>query len=237
MTQSQRNESEVSVVRAATPLPALIDRATRALSNARTSAEILEARDQASVIYDVAKSAARLAKAKGAHDSLLAAAHRSQADALEIMAGAKRRLADEYDLAQERGEVIGRNGGGDTTVPVRNAATAADIGLTRKEIHEARTIRDAELADPGIVRRTIDAAVAAGEEPSKAKVRRAAVNAIAKPKVSTPKKKKRRRIQTGTVNIESQHDRDLRMICLVWDGTCETARVAFLKTVQSNSNH
>jgi hypothetical protein len=241
VTQSQRNESEVSVVRAATPLPALIDRATRALSNARTSAEILEARDQASVIYDVAKSAARLAKAKGAHDSLLAAAHRSQADALEIMAGAKRRLADEYDLAQERGEVASS---GDTLrkgpgVPKQNSgkATAADIGLTRKEIHEARQIRDAELADPGIVRRTIDAAVAAGEEPSKAKVRRAAVNAIAKPKVSTPKKKKRRRIQTGTVNIESQHDRDLRMICLVWDGTCETARVAFLKTVQSNSNH
>jgi hypothetical protein len=238
VTQSQRNELQVSVVSAATPLPALIDRATRALSDARTSAEILEARDQASVIYDVAKSAARLAKAKGAHDSLLAAAHRSQADALEIMAGAKRRLADEYDLAQERGEV--QNPGGDRVSKVskqNNAATVADIGLTRKEIHEARQIRDAELADPGIVRRTIDAAVAAGEEPSKAKVRRAAVNAIAKPKVSTPKKKKRRRITTGTANIESQHDRDLRTICDVWGWTCETARVAFLKTVQSNSNH
>jgi hypothetical protein len=240
VNQPQRNESEVSVVRAATPLPALIDRATRALSDARTSAEILEARDQASVIYDVAKSAARLAKAKGAHDSLLAAAHRSQADALEIMAGAKRRLADEYDLAQERGEVA-RNGGDrgnqHARLPHGKTATVADIGLTYKEIHEARQIRDAELADPGIVRRTIDAAVAAGEEPSKAKVRRAAVNAIAKPKVSTPKKKKRRTTKTGTANIESQHDRDLRMICVVWDGTCETARVAFLKTVQSNSNH
>jgi hypothetical protein len=26
--------------------------------------------------------------------------------------------------------------------------TAADIGLTRKDVHEARTIRDAEQADP-----------------------------------------------------------------------------------------
>jgi hypothetical protein len=34
-----------------------------------------------------------------------AAAHRTQADALEIEAGAKRRLADEYDAAQERGEI------------------------------------------------------------------------------------------------------------------------------------
>jgi hypothetical protein len=45
------------------------------------------------------------ALAKDAHDTLIAAAHRAQADALEIEAGAKRRLADEYDDAQERGEV------------------------------------------------------------------------------------------------------------------------------------
>ncbi len=32
--------------------------------------------------------------------------HRAQADALEIEAGAKRRLADEYDAAQERGEIL-----------------------------------------------------------------------------------------------------------------------------------
>jgi len=32
-------------------------------------------------------------------------------------------------------------------------------------VHEARTIGDAEVADPGIVKRTVDEAVAAGEEP------------------------------------------------------------------------
>ena len=40
----------------------------------------------------------------------------------------------------------------------RPKATAADIGLSRKDIHEARQIRDAEKADPGIVRRTVDEA-------------------------------------------------------------------------------
>jgi hypothetical protein len=60
------------------------------------------------------------------------------ADALEIEAMASKRLADEYDAAQERGEAVGRKGGGDSTVPERNAATAADLGLTRKQIHEAR---------------------------------------------------------------------------------------------------
>jgi hypothetical protein len=89
---------------------------------------------------------------------------------MEIEAGAKRRMADEYDAAQERGEVVGPNGGGDTTVPVRNAATAADIGLSRKEVHESRIIRDAEEADPGVVRRALDEALADGEEPTRAKV-------------------------------------------------------------------
>jgi hypothetical protein len=38
-------------------------------------------------------------------------------------------------------------------------ATAADIGLSRKDVHEARIIRDAEKVDPGIVRRTVAAAL------------------------------------------------------------------------------
>jgi hypothetical protein len=98
----------------------------------------------------MAKKAARLAKAKGAHDTLIAAAHRAQADALEIEAGAKRRLADEYDAAQERGDVA-RNGGDKSRIPNENSAKVTDIGLTHKDIHEARIIRDAEAAEPGIV--------------------------------------------------------------------------------------
>ena len=100
---------------------------------------------------------------------------------MEIEAQAKRRLADEYDAAQERGEVATRqnNPGSAGHVPGQNMpATAADIGLSRKDIHEARIIRDAEKADPGVVRRTVDAAIAAGEEPSKAKVRRAVLETV-----------------------------------------------------------
>jgi hypothetical protein len=44
------------------------------------------------------------------HDELIAAVFRAQADALTIEAQAKRRLADEYDAAQERGDVA-RQGG------------------------------------------------------------------------------------------------------------------------------
>ena len=93
-----------------------------------------------------------------------AAVHRAQADALEIEAQAKRRLADEYDAAQERGEVAsqGKPSKGE------GLPTTAELGLSHKEVHEARTIRAAEEAEPGIVRATLESLIEAGEEPTKA---------------------------------------------------------------------
>ncbi len=153
-------------------LPGLIDRAATMLASAKTAAEVLEAREAAGVAYDVAKRAARLKSAKAAHDDLVAAAHRAQADALEIEAAAKRRLADEYDAAQARGEVAKR--GWESGVDKHNITTSADLGLRRDQIHDARLIRDAEVADPGIVRRTLDERLERGEEPNRAALRRAA---------------------------------------------------------------
>ena len=162
-----------------TTLPAMIDRAAASIASARSAAEILEARDLAGLAYDMAKRAARLSGAKDAHDTLIAKAHRYQADALEIEARAKRRLADEYDAAQERGEVASGSVRTDI-VPGENdvrPATAADIGLTRKDIHEARQFRDAERADPGIVRRVLDDRLANREEPTKTALRQAVIEA------------------------------------------------------------
>ena len=140
-------------------LPALIDKAANCLASARTSAEILEARDRACIVYGVAKGAARMVRAKQAHDDILKKVYRAQADALLIEAQAKIRLADEYDAAQERGEV-GKSGARTDLVPVGNEVTpsAANAGLTRKQIHEARQVRDAESVAPGIAKRTVEAA-------------------------------------------------------------------------------
>jgi hypothetical protein len=210
-----------------TPLPALIDRAATALANAKTAAEVLEARDMASIAYDMAKATARLGKAKQAHDDLIAAAHRAQADALMIEAQAKRRLADEYDAAQERGEVAsGRDGPGAGVLNGNAKATVADIGLTRKDIHDARVVRDAEAADPGVVRRTVEEAVAAGKEPTKAKVRRAAKK-VAKRGKSKSKKKATSNKAAAPVSKETQHDRDLRTLLSLWDASCDSARKEF----------
>jgi hypothetical protein len=48
---------------------------------------------------------------------------------------AKRRLADEYDAAQERGEIKSKTG--PITSSAEAIATVSDIGLTHKDIHEA----------------------------------------------------------------------------------------------------
>jgi len=152
-------------------LPGLIDRAASMLAGAKTAAEVLEAREFAGLAYDAAKRASRLQRAKSAHDDLIAAAHRAQADALEIEAAAKCRLADEYDAAQARGEVAGH---GRSKVEPANVTTAADLGLRRDQIHDARLIRDAEAADPGIVRRTLDERLERGKEPTRSTVRCAA---------------------------------------------------------------
>jgi len=149
-------------------LPSMVDRAAAALLNARSSAEVLEARDMAGAVYDMAKRAARLAKAKDAHDSLIAAAHRAQADALEIEAQAKRRLADEYDAAIERGDIGKKPGPKIVSSPETISATEV---MPPKLVHEARVIRDAEAADPGVVRRALDDRLAAGQEPTRAALR------------------------------------------------------------------
>jgi hypothetical protein len=70
---------------------------------------------------------------------------------LEIEAAAKRRLADEYDAAQERGEVATAGKRSQAERLTEAPPNAADLGLTRKTIHEARIIRDAGKANPGIV--------------------------------------------------------------------------------------
>ena len=61
---------------------------------------------------------------------------RGEAHALAIRARAEKRLAEEFDAAQDRGEVHG-HGGDKSNVDSRNLATASDIGLRRDEIHEA----------------------------------------------------------------------------------------------------
>lgn len=185
---TDQNEQAMIVAEQHASLPSLVRRAADQLALATTAAEVLDARDLAAAAYDAAKSAARFARAKGAHDELIAKVHRAQADALEIEAMAKRRLADEYDAAQERGEVQSRGGDRVSNVSDRNnAPTSADLNLSRKDIHEARQIRDAEVAEPGIISRTIMERLHAGHEPTKAAVRQAVIEVVSRPSTGAPR--------------------------------------------------
>ncbi|TIX20940.1 MT-A70 family methyltransferase [Mesorhizobium sp.] len=165
---------------AAKPLPSLVKEAAAALSRATTAAEVLEAHTQAGVAYDKAKWTARLQKANQAHDELIAATYRVQADALEIESLAKRRLADEYDAAQHRGEVRTPGGARRSNIPSGNnePATAAEIGIPSKKIHEARQMRAAIARDPAIVREALDDILASGDEPTRAALKRAIAPAV-----------------------------------------------------------
>lgn len=62
-----------------------------------------------------------------------------------IEARAQTRLADEYDAAQARGEVTKHGEIGRGRVSKKEyLSSVTDIGLTSKQVHEARKIRDAE---------------------------------------------------------------------------------------------
>lgn len=159
------------VVQKVSSLPALVKAAATKLASASTAAEVLDAKAAASFAYDAAKAAARFAKAKGAFDDVITAVYRAQADALEIEAMAKRRLADEYDAAQRDKAVAGHGGKrGNQYAKVRSGdlATTKDIKIPKQEIYEARIIRDAEKESPGIIRKALDQYLATGQEPTKA---------------------------------------------------------------------
>lgn len=171
----------LSTIGPAETLPTLINRAVEALEAARSSAEVLEARDMARVAYDAAKSAGRMAKAKQAHDSILADVHRAQAHATFIRARAEMRLAEEYDAAQDRGEVA-RQGAHVSDGNMR----ASDI-LPRKDLHEARKFRDAERESPGLIQRSLNAMIERGEEPTRAALKREVIDKPIHKNVMNPK--------------------------------------------------
>jgi hypothetical protein len=162
-------------------LPVLIDRATRALESARTSAEVLEAKDMARVAYDAAKSASRILRAKEAHDSLVMEVHRSQGHAVSIHARAEIRLAEEYNAAQEKGEarkpgdVKSQNAVAGTKAT--ELATEDDVG-GRNALANARALEKAEKLIPGIVKRVTDDLIERGLEPTMTAVRAGVKEAV-----------------------------------------------------------
>jgi hypothetical protein len=165
--------SEVpAILHDASGLVATVERAKALLDEG----DVIAAKVLAAHAYDDAKSAVALAERFKAGNALVDKARRLQGDALLIETRAKIRLADEWDAAKDAGLV---GAGRPKNVPDGNGFTAADAGLDRKEIHDARKLRDAEAKEPGIVERAIAARLTAGLNPSRANLRAAVGTASA----------------------------------------------------------
>ena len=162
----------ISAIPSVEAIPAILARASSTLDAAKSSAEILEARDTAAFACDAAKSAARINRAKGAHDDLVPAPTASGRGATD-----RRPRQVSPCRGIRRGAGTGRGGveGSREMFRMGTLPTVEDIGLTRKDIFEARQVRDAEARSPGIVNKAIGALVEAGKEPTRTAVRRAII--------------------------------------------------------------
>jgi hypothetical protein len=129
-------------------LPALIDTARTTLAEAKTSAEVLEAKAQAQAALHYSK--------------VTKAALQVQGDCLKMVCRAEERFADEIDSGQERGEIASLGQGERSGV-----TTFDDIGVTKQQAHEFRKVRDIGSEK---VEEIIDKAVAEGRSPTKAEV-------------------------------------------------------------------
>jgi hypothetical protein len=141
--------------------------------------DVLAAKRLAGGAYLEAKAAAQYAATFGEDGKrLIAKARQLQGDALLIEARAKMQIAAAWDQADSEGRTLK---GRPKSVPDENAFTAEEAGLSRKDIHEARKLAEAERIAPGLVERAIAARLESGLEPSRANLR-AAVGTASAPK-------------------------------------------------------
>lgn len=145
-------------------IPSLIDRATKRLAEAKSSAEVLEAKAAAELALHYAK--------------VTKAANESHADCLRIITRAEIRMAGEIDRAQEAGEVASqdRHGKGvQASVPGSDThekpVTMAELGISRQRVNEWRKVAEAGEEK---VEEAISEALAEGRAPTKADIHRAA---------------------------------------------------------------
>ena len=132
-------------------LPALVMRAGQRLIEARSSAEVLEAKKLAEVALHYAK--------------VTKAANDTHADCLRIITRAEMRMADEIDRGQDSGEVARQ---GRPKENSQGSAVYDDLGIDHRRVSEWRDIRD---AGEEAVEDAIQTALDEGRAPTKSDIR------------------------------------------------------------------
>lgn len=162
---------------AASSLPALIDQCRNRLSEARSSAEMLEARNLANMALHLAK--------------VTHAANETHADCLRMIVRAEICMANEIDAGQERGEVARAQDGRpsisaqasgtspvtaeDEPAPKPAPAKLEEIGVSSQRVAEWRKVRD---AGEDVVEQAIQSALDEGRAPTKADINRAVTEGV-----------------------------------------------------------
>lgn len=154
---------------ASAPVVAAMSHRLDVASSLLDEGDVMAARRLADMVYKEAKLGGEFSAKAHLRESL-EACHRVQAGALSIEVKAKMLLAEEWERAGAEGKTLK---GRPKSVPDENAFTAAEAGLTRKELHEAKKLLDAERKQPGIAERAIAARLAQGLEPTRASLRHA----------------------------------------------------------------
>lgn len=134
-------------------LPSLISRASQRLLNAKSSAEVMEAKQ-------IAEAALHYAK-------VTKAANDTHADCLRIITRAEIRMADEYEAGQQGGEV--RTRADNQHVRDADKLSLDDLGISRQRVSEWRETRD---AGPEVVEQAIQGALAEGRAPTKSDIKK-----------------------------------------------------------------
>ncbi|HEX5934222.1 MAG TPA: hypothetical protein VFY63_08650 [Pseudorhizobium sp.] len=127
--------------------------------------------------YDEAKAAQGFAKRMKAGEEVIARVGAMIDEALEIESYALVALANEFDQAQAAGVVASR--GRPKKVASEDLFRLEDIGLDKRRILHARKLRDAELKEPGVIRKRIALTRAEGGMPSRNNLRAAVGTASA----------------------------------------------------------
>jgi hypothetical protein len=149
------------------PLPAIIDRARAKLTEARTSAEVLEAKQIADLALHVAK--------------LRNAAIDVHADCVLLITAAERRIGDEIIAGKERGEIASE---GRPTKP-STASRVSDLGLT---YDQSAKYQDLARTPEEVINSAVQAEVDAGRAPTKATADKAVKAHKAKAPKAQPRK-------------------------------------------------
>lgn len=142
-------------------LPALITMAGQRLLDARSSAEVLEAKKMAEFSLHYSK--------------VMKAANETHADCLRVITRAEMRMADEIDAGQARGEVASRRDGtairdSDHLASGKEVVRYEDLGVRYDQVSNWRKVRD---AGEEAVERAIRAALEEDRAPVKADILRA----------------------------------------------------------------